>query len=133
MQTKVTELTDSQWEIVKKSLEIQEKKRKYPLRTIFNSLLWLSRIGAQWRNMESKYPSWQLIYYYFNQWNKAGILRDLLNELVINERKRRQMEVQASAVAIDSQSIKKVGFIKIEMGIDGGKKGERAKKAFGSR
>lgn len=44
-----------------------------------------------------------------------------MDELVINERERQQMESQASAVAIDSQSVKKVGFIAIETGIDGGK------------
>ncbi len=122
MQTKFTELNDSQWEIVKKSLEIQGRKRKYPLRTIFNALLWLTRTGAQWRNMEGKYPCWQLIYYYFNKWNKTGVLSGLLNELVVGERKRRQMESHASTAAIDSQSVKKVGFITIETGIDGNKR-----------
>lgn len=122
MQTKFTELNGPQWEIVKKRLEIQERKRKYPLRAIFNGLLWITQTGAQWRNMESKYPPWQLVYYYFSKWGKTGILSGLLDELVINERERQQMESQASAVAIDSQSVKKVGFIAIETGIDGGKK-----------
>lgn len=122
MQTRFTELNDSQWEIVKKKLEIQGRKRKYPLRTIFNGLLWLTRTGAQWRNMESKYPPWPLIYYYFDKWNKTGLLSALLNELVVDERKRSQMQAHASAVAIDSQSVKKVGFIAIETGIDGNKR-----------
>ncbi|RYY08070.1 MAG: IS5 family transposase [Sphingobacteriaceae bacterium] len=122
MQTKFTELTDSQWEIVKKELEIQDRKRKYSLRVIFNGLLWLTRTGAQWRNMESRYPCWQLIYYYFNKWNKAGVLTGLLDQLVIFERNRKQMESRASAVAIDSQSVKKVSFIAIQTGIDGNKK-----------
>ncbi len=104
-------------------MEIQERKRKYPLRAIFNGLLWITRTGggAQGRNMESKYPPWQLVYYYFSKWGKTGILSGFLDELVINERERQQMESQAGAVAIDSQSVKKVGFIAIETGIDGGK------------
>lgn len=122
MQMRFTELNDSQWEIVKKRLEIQERKRKYPLRTIFNGLLWITRTGAQWRNLESRYPYWQIVYYYFSKWNRQGTLCCLLNELVICERERQQMDSQASSVAIDSQSVKKVAFIAIETGIDGGKK-----------
>lgn len=92
MQTKFTELTDPQWEVVKKSLELQGRKRKYPLRTVFNGLLWLTRTGAQWRNMESRYPPWQLVYYYFKSWNKEGLLSGLLNKLIISERKDKQLE-----------------------------------------
>ncbi|MGI4750638.1 MAG: transposase [Janthinobacterium lividum] len=34
----------------------------------------------------------------------------------------RKWNVRASTAAIDSQSVKKVGFIGIQMGVDGGKK-----------
>lgn len=82
----------------------------------------MTRMGAQWRNLKSRYPYWQIVYYYFSKWNKRGPLCYLLNELVGCERERQEMESQASAGAIDSQSVKKVDFIVIETGMDGGKK-----------
>lgn len=42
--------------------------------------------------------------------------------MVVKERKRHQKEAGPSRVAIDSQSVKKVSFMNLDTGIDGGKK-----------
>ncbi|MCP4438731.1 MAG: transposase, partial [Aureispira sp.] len=31
------------------------------MRKIFDAILWITRTGSQWRNMESKYPPWQAV------------------------------------------------------------------------
>jgi len=124
MQTKFTGLTDSQWQYIEKKLENAQGKRKrhHDLREIFNAILWMTRTGVQWRNLDSRYPGWNIVYYYFSKWHKMGILKKLLSELVVTERVRQKREPCASRVAIDSQSVKKVSFINLESGIDGGKK-----------
>ena len=124
MQTKFTELTDSQWQYIEKILEKEQgtRKRQHDLRRIFNAILWITRTGVQWRNLDSKYPGWNIVYYYFDKWQKMDILKKLLCCLVKAERIRNQREPGASRVAIDSQSVKKVSFIHLETGIDGGKK-----------
>jgi putative transposase len=122
MQTKFTELTDSQWQVIKKIIEKEQRKRKYSLRQILNAVLWLTRTGSQWRNMESKYPKWELIYYYFRKWRNDGTIKAVLNELVRITRCNQGREDGASMVAIDSQSVKKVSFIHMDTGIDGGKR-----------
>lgn len=66
MQTKFTELTDSQWEVIEKVLK-SLRPRKHDLRDIVNAILWITRVGAQWRNLESNYPPWQSVYYYFSR------------------------------------------------------------------
>ena len=121
MQTKFTNLTDSQWEIIEKFFD-SKRKRRHELRTIVNATLWLTRTGAQWRNLESRYPPWQSVYYYFRKWRNNGIWGEILSHLVQDERKRQGLEALPSAVATDSQSVKKVGFISLETGIDGNKK-----------
>ena len=122
MQTKFTELTDSQWEIIEKILP-DHTPRKHSLRCIVNAIFWICRTGTQWRNMESKYPPWQSVYYYFYQWSKQGIWDELLSVFVSLERQRAGREAEPSMVAIDSQSIKTAPFISQEtVGIDGGKK-----------
>ena len=121
MQTKFTEMSDSQWEVIEKYLK-QHHPRKHDLRSILNAILWITRTGSQWRNMESKYPKWQSVYYYFRIWKKNGSLELIMSELVKLERIRQGRDPQASAGAIDSQSVKVVAFIDEDKGIDGGKK-----------
>jgi putative transposase len=124
MQTKFTELTDSQWQYIEKILENEQGKRKrhHDLRIIFNAIIWITRTGTQWRNLDSKYPGWNIVYYYFNKWQKMNILKKVLSQLVRSERIRNKREPEVSRVAVDSQSVKKVSFISLETGIDGGKK-----------
>ncbi len=62
MQIKFTEMSDSQWETIEKYLN-HRHPCKHDLRTILNAMFWLKRTGSQWRNMESKYPYWQSVYY----------------------------------------------------------------------
>ena len=122
MQTKFTELTDSQWQDIESIVIKDKRKRKYDLRHLLNAILWLTRTGTQWRNMESKYPNWSIVYYYFNKWQKDGTVEQVLNQLVLKERIRLGRNEEASMAAIDSQSVKKVAFISLDTGIDGGKK-----------
>lgn len=121
MQTKFTELTDSQWKVIEKFFD-SKRKRRHELRTIINAILWITRTGCQWRNMESKYPAWQSVYYYFRKWRKGRIWDQVLEHLVGNERESQGRDREASAVAADSQSVKKVAFISIDTGLDANKK-----------
>ena len=123
MQTQYSELTDSQWQFIEKELNQyqQMRKRKYSMRVVMNAILWLTRTGCQWRNLDMRFPYWQLVYYYFNKWTKAGLLAKVLSCLVSEERKRLGRAEQPSRAAIDSQSVKKGSFITLESGIDGGK------------
>lgn len=121
MQCRCTDLTDYQWQCIEIFFD-QYKPRKHCLRTILNAILWLTRTGAQWRNLESKYPKWQSVYYYFRVWKNKGTLDKVLKELVGLERLRQGQPELPSFAAIDSQSTKVVGFTQSETGVDGGKK-----------
>jgi transposase len=121
MQNKFNELTDSQWKIIEKIIKDQ-RVRQHSLRTILNAILWINYTGSQWRNMESKYPPWQSVYYYFRKWKRNGVWEELLDVLIVQERRRQQREDSPSLVAFDSQSNKKVAFVHQDTGIDGGKR-----------
>jgi len=121
MQIKFTELTDSQWQIIEKFLA-HHRPRKHDLRVMMNAVLWLTRTGAQWRNLESKYPAWESVYYYFRIWRDQGILKKILRRLVEYERVRRMRHQKPSVAAIDSQSVRMGLFIHEAVGVDGGKK-----------
>ena len=114
-------MTDSQWQFVENIID-NKRVRRHSLRTVVNSIFWLVETGAQWRNMESKYPAWQTIYYHFRQFKLRGIWTQLLECVAIKERKENNRNETPSLLAIDSQTVKKVQFINLETGIDGGKK-----------
>ena len=125
MQTSFSEFTDSQWQFIDKIVDDQ-RKRKHSLRTILNAIFSINNTGSQWRNLDSKYPPWQTVFYYraafrFTQFKQRGIWENILDFVVVNERKRQGKQDTPSLLAIDSQSIKKIQFTNEETGIDGGK------------
>jgi len=114
-------LTTAQEQFIKKIID-NGRKRKYNLLQVAQAILRLSRTGLQWRNLEGDYPPWQVVYYYFRKWQADGTWAQVLAALVRKERQRQGREEPASAVAVDSQSVKKAGFISLDTGVDGGKR-----------
>lgn len=115
------ELTDFQWEVIA-DLFPEQEICDLSLRTIIDAIFWLVRTGSQWRNLESKFPPWSAVYHHFRKWKKDGRFEKMnirLNEI---ERYSDDREESASAVCIDSQSVKTSSFISLDTGIDGGKK-----------
>jgi putative transposase len=121
MQTHYERLSDPQWEVIKKHLPCQ-RKRKYELRDIVDSIFWYLRIGGQWRNLPDNFPHWQSVYYYFRRWQGEGIVEEINSSL--NQLYRLQIgkEPTPSLVIVDSQTVKTAAFISKEKGIDGNKK-----------
>ena len=120
MQCQFETLTDTQKAIIQKY--IPKRKRKYDVLWIFEAILWIVRTGSQWRNLDSKYDNWSIVYYYYRVWNKTGIFQAINSALVEHERAQLGKSKKASVAAIDSQSVKIAPFISEEKGIDGGKK-----------
>jgi putative transposase len=115
-----TELSDAQWAILQKFVNTGRKIKK-DLRMIVNCILKITRTGTQWRNIDRCYGAWESIYYYFRKWTKNGVFDSIIACLVEQERVRQGKKPYATAGAIDSQSVKKVGLISLDTGIDGAK------------
>ncbi|MCB0594892.1 MAG: transposase [Lewinellaceae bacterium] len=52
--------------------------------TVLDAILWILRTGSQWRNMESKYPSWSAVYHHFRKWkldDRFEKMNQRLNEM----------------------------------------------------
>ncbi len=119
MQRSFAELSDSQWEGIKNFFN-HHRPKVHDVRTMLNAILWLTRTGSQWRNLDSRYPPWTSVYYYFQCWQRSGLLDEVLSALVRQERARQGADPEPSTLAIDSQSVKAVALLPPETtGIDG--------------
>jgi putative transposase len=68
----LTDLEETQWQVIKKILKPQERKRKYDLHKIWNAIFYVVKTGCQWRMLPSDFPSWELVYYYYRKWSSLG-------------------------------------------------------------
>jgi putative transposase len=116
-----TDLTETQWQFIKSSLNEKERKRKYDLRTIWNAIHYVVKTGCQWRLLPSNFPKWQLVYYYYSKWASLE-LYDLILETLRNKvRMKMGQKAEASLGIMDSQSVR-WGNNRSLNGVDGNKK-----------
>ena len=114
-------MTDSQWAEVTQYLPLK-RTRKHDLRDVLDAILWLVRTGCQWRNLDTQFPPWKSVHYYFSKWSKDGTLETINDAL---NRKERQLlpdrEETPSLLLVDAQSVRLLPMIGSHRGIDGGK------------
>ena len=115
-------MTDSQWAEVTQYLPLK-RTRKYDLRDVLDAILWLVRTGCQWRNLDTQFPPWKSVHYYFSKWSKDGTMETINDAL---NRKERQLlpnrEETPSLLLVDAQSVRLLPMIGSHRGIDGGKR-----------
>ena len=117
-------LTDSQWQVIQQILD-DKRQRWHSLRDIINAILWLNYTGVQWRElpkMTGNHLPWQTVYYHFRQFKLWGVWEQLLDSLVVKERKRQKRAETPSLLVVDSQLVKIMQFIEEETGLDANKK-----------
>lgn len=116
-----TNLSNSQWQVISKYLNI-ERIRKYDLREIVNAILYLVKTGCQWRMLPKDFPDWKLVYYYFSSWKKSAVIEHIHESLVEKLRKAGGRNEEPSVGIIDAQSVKSTLVSGEDKGFDAGKK-----------
>ena len=101
-----TDLTDTQWQVVKPLLPNADRKRKHSLREIINALFYHTRAGGAWRLLPHDFPPWESVYGFFNRWSKDGTLERVHDALRERTRIEAGREPTPSAAVLDSQSVK---------------------------
>lgn len=116
-----TNVTDNQWQFIKNTLELDNRKRKYDLRIIWNAIMYLVKTGCQWRMLPNDFPKWQLVYFYYSKWANAEDFDLLLARLREKVRLNRNQNREPCLGIMDSQSIR-WGNNRSLKGFDGNKK-----------
>jgi transposase len=101
-----TDLTETQWQFIKKTLEFDDRKRKYSLQIIWNAINYLVKTGCQWRMLPKDFPKWQLVYYYYCKWSDLEHFDLLLSKLREKVRFNRGQNAMPSLGIMDSQSVR---------------------------
>jgi transposase len=85
-----SDISREQFEFIREDLEKHRKNtrpRRVDLYEIFCALLYVFKSGCQWRMLPRDFPSWQLVYFYYNQWRQvsssqeASLLERLLKKI----------------------------------------------------
>lgn len=116
-----TNLSNSQWQIISKFLNV-DRQRKHDLREIVNAILYLVKTGCQWRMLPGDFPNWPIVYYYFSLWKRNGTLEVIHESLVEEIRKKMGKNEEPSVGIIDAQSVKNTLVSSEDRGFDAGKK-----------
>ena len=116
-----TNISDSQRQVISKLLDAK-RNRKYELREIVNAMLYIVKTGCQWRMLPVDFPSWKLIYYYFDTWKKNGVFDVIHDSLVEKIRLKHGKKEQPTVGIIDAQSVKSTLVSSEDKGFDAGKK-----------
>jgi putative transposase len=116
-----TNLSNSQWQVISKYLDV-ERSRKYELQEVVNSILYLVKTGCQWRMLPADFPKWQIVYYYFSAWKRSGLIEQIHEMLVEKTRKSKGKNEEPTVGIIDAQSVKSTLVSSQDKGFDAGKK-----------
>ncbi len=118
-----TDLNDTEWMQIAPYLpepKATGRPREIPWREIMNGIFYMVKNGCVWRALPHDLPAWQTVYYYFRYFGKNEMWEKLNTIIREGVRVKEGREPQASAMIIDSQSVKSAeGGEKI--GFDGGK------------
>jgi putative transposase len=118
-----TDLNDTEWVQIAPYLPEPKsigRPREIAWREIMNGMFYIVKNGCVWRAMPHDLPAWQTVYYYFRLFGKDQTWEKINTTIRESVRVKEGREPQASAMIIDSQSIKSAeGGEKI--GFDGGK------------
>lgn len=81
MKTYQTDITESQWKVIKNIVDADKRKRKYSIRKVVDALLYIAKTGVQWRMLPKDFAPWQSVYYYFRKWKNDGLIEEVYDVL----------------------------------------------------
>jgi transposase len=80
------DLTDEQWDAIKRLIPVREKKQPSPKggrpwrdpRDVLNGVIWVLRTGAPWADLPKRFPPYQTCHRRFQQWQRQGVFDKIL-------------------------------------------------------
>jgi len=126
-----SDISDARWALIEPVLSAWQAERlarspvpvqpKYPLREVWNALLYLNRTGVQWQYLPHDLPHYQSVNSYYNAWRDEGIFERLNADMTQLARIKEGRKPEPTAAIVDTQSVKTSGNVPAAgQGIDAG-------------
>ena len=119
-----SDLKDSEWGLIKDYFERSTRRgavSKHDKRSIVNAILYITRVGVQWRMLPTDFPPWPTVHDHYRNWCLRGVWQTVLDALNEFHRRKLGRHEKPSYGIIDSQSTK-TQYASEDRGYDGGKK-----------
>jgi transposase len=107
------ELTEDQWEFIKKYLpknEVKQEGKGRPFkdpRDILEGILWILRTGARWQDMPDRFPPYQTCHRRYQTWVRQGVLEKILQALAEDLLRRGKLDLAEAYIDGTFSSAKK--------------------------
>jgi putative transposase len=103
-----TDLTDSQWHLIKDWLPPPARtgRPRLDLREVLNAICYVVKGGVQWRMLPREYPKWQSVYSHFRRWRRDGTWRRIHDALRAVVRRKAGRHKRPTGACLDSQSVR---------------------------
>lgn len=106
-----TDLTDTQWDIVREAMPPTmngrtDKSRTYPLPKMWNAIFYQARNGCTWRVLPHDLPPWPAVWQQYCRWRDNGTIGAVHEALRASVRMKAGREKTPSAAILDRQSVR---------------------------
>lgn len=105
-----SDVTDEQWQTIERAIPPHKSKagrpRTYPLREIWNAIVYLARTGCAWRYLPHDFPPYADVHEHYARWREDGTVKKVHDALRVDLRVLEGREDTPSAAIIDSQTVK---------------------------
>ena len=120
-----SDVKDEEWAFILPYLLLMKEdapQRDYPLREVFNALLWIVRTGSPWRYLPNDLPPWPVVYQQVQRWIKAGVFEAVVHDLRRLLRQAGGRPPEPSAVILDGRTVQSTPESRNRAGYDGYKR-----------
>jgi putative transposase len=106
-----TDLTDAQWDLIRRMLPKRRKNRPgrpraVSPRDLIDAIFYILRSGCQWRLLPHDFPPWGTVSSQFYRWRRGGLWEKINHSLHRELRQEEGKEPKPTAGILDSQSVK---------------------------
>ena len=80
----LSDLSDDEWKILKSLLPPPKgfgRPRTVDLREILNAIFYVQRTGCQWEMLPHDFPPHEMVYHYFQKWQRKGLWQTMHDTL----------------------------------------------------
>ncbi len=121
-----TSLTDAEWSIVGPFLPAPAatgRPRRWSMRGIVDTILYVLRTGTAWRHLPHEVPPWSTVHRWFLRLSRTGLFERLAHALAKADRQRAGRKASPTAAVVDAQSARSGGVgVAGERGVNGARR-----------